>query len=53
MLGHVAQTTDVTSVVYNWHNDNEAMEAVQKWAAHLARVTGGLEVVQTTGRSTC
>jgi integrase len=46
VLGHVAQASDVTSVVYNWHNyDAEAMEAVQKWAAHLARLATGLEVV--------
>jgi hypothetical protein len=25
--------------------DSEAMEAVQKWAAHLAKITTGLEVV--------
>jgi integrase len=48
VLGHVAAATDVTSVVYNWHNyDAEAMEAVQKWAAHLALITTGLEVVRT------
>lgn len=48
VLGHVAKATDVTSVVYNWHNyDAEAMEAVQKWAAHLARITTTLEVVTT------
>jgi integrase len=47
VLGHVANATDVTSVVYNWHNyDAEAMEAVQKWAAHLAALTTGLTVVQ-------
>jgi integrase len=48
VLGHVAKATDVTSVVYNWHNyDAEAMEAVQKWAAHLAKLTTGLEVVES------
>jgi integrase len=47
VLGHVAKATDVTSVVYNWHNyDADAMEAVQKWAAHLARITTRLEDVK-------
>ncbi|WP_242361900.1 integrase arm-type DNA-binding domain-containing protein [Anaeromyxobacter sp. SG17] len=47
VLGHVAKATDVTSVVYNWHNyDAEAMEAVQKWAAHLARITSGLQALE-------
>jgi integrase len=47
VLGHVAKATDVTSVVYNWHNhDDEAMEAVQKWAAHLARLTTGLQKME-------
>lgn len=46
VLGHVAKATDVTSVLYDWHNyDAEAMEAVRSWAAHLARITAGLEVV--------
>lgn len=53
VLGHVATATDVTSVVYNWHNyDAEAMEAVQRWAAHLARITTGLEIVQALAGDT-
>jgi integrase len=52
VLGHVAKATDVTSVVYNWHNyDAEATEAVQKWAAHLAKLTTALEVVQAADAS--
>ena len=49
VLGHVAKATDVTSVVYNWHNyDAEAMEAVQRWAAYVAKLTSVLEVVPST-----
>ncbi|MBI5070382.1 MAG: integrase arm-type DNA-binding domain-containing protein [Deltaproteobacteria bacterium] len=47
VLGHVARATDVTSVVYNWHSyDDEAMDAVQRWAAHVAKLTTGIQVVQ-------
>lgn len=46
VLAHVAKANDVTSVVYNWHTyDAEAMEAIQKWAAHIARLTTALAVV--------
>lgn len=47
LLAHVPQKSNVTRSVYNrFMHDAEAMEAVQKWAAHLARITSGLEVVQ-------
>ncbi|GAO01833.1 site-specific integrase [Anaeromyxobacter sp. PSR-1] len=52
ILAHVPQKSDVTSSVYNrFMYDAEAMEAVQKWAAHVARLTTGLEVVQTADAS--
>lgn len=40
VLGHAASTNDVTAVHYNWHNyDAEAMEAVQAWSNHLAKLS--------------
>ncbi len=46
LLAHVPQKSDVTSSVYNrFMYDAEAMEAVTKWAAHVARLTSELEVV--------
>lgn len=40
VLGHAANTSDVTAVHYNWHNyDAEAMAAVQAWANHLTKLT--------------
>ena len=40
VLGHVANTNDVTAVHYNWHNyDAEAMSAVQAWSNHIAKLT--------------
>jgi len=46
VLGHAPASSDVTSVVYNWHAyDDEAMEAVQKWANHIARLVAGLHIV--------
>jgi len=47
ILAHVPQKSDVTSSVYNrFMYDDESMEAVQKWAAHIAKLTSGLEVVR-------
>jgi len=40
VLGHAANANDVTAVHYLWHNyDAEALEAVESWAAYLAKLT--------------
>ncbi len=40
VLGHAAQASDVTSIHYIWHNyDAEALEAIEAWAAHIAKLT--------------
>jgi integrase len=45
LLGHAPPKSDVTWV-YNRHSyDDEAREAVTRWAAHIARLVSGLEVV--------
>ena len=50
ILAHVPQKSDVTSSVYNrFMYDGEALQAVQEWAAHLAKITTGLEVVASNG----
>ncbi len=37
VLGHAANSIDVTAIHYNWHNyDAEAMAAVQAWAIYIA-----------------
>ncbi len=39
VLGHAANANDVTAVHYLWHNyDEEALEAVQAWAAYLDKL---------------
>ncbi|MCC2596223.1 integrase arm-type DNA-binding domain-containing protein [Pusillimonas sp. MFBS29] len=39
VLGHAANSSDVTTVHYNWHSyDAEAMAAVQAWADYLAKL---------------
>ena len=39
VLGHAANSNDVTAVHYNWHSyDAEAMAAVQAWADHIAKL---------------
>lgn len=39
VLGHAANSNDVTAVHYNWHNyDAEAMAAMQAWANHIAKL---------------
>lgn len=46
VLAHVAATSDITSTVYVWHQfDEEALEAVNRWAVHVARVASRLSVV--------
>jgi hypothetical protein len=46
VLAHVAKASDITSTVYNWHSyDAEAIQAMQRWASHVAKVTSRLEVV--------
>jgi integrase len=50
VLAHVPNASDVTSQVYNWFMyDDQAKAAVQAWAAHIAKVTTGLEVVESVG----
>ena len=39
VLGHAANSNDVTTFHYNWHSyDAEAMTAVQVWAARIAKL---------------
>lgn len=39
VLGHLANSNDVTTIHYNWHSyDSEAMAAVQAWASHIANL---------------
>ena len=40
VTAHVPQRSNVTAFVYNRHRyDVEAMDAVQRWADHVARLT--------------
>lgn len=46
VLAHVAKASDITTTVYVWHQfDEEALEAVNRWAAHLAKLTTHLALV--------
>lgn len=39
VLGHAAKSNDVTEAHYNWHSyDNEALAAVQSWAAFVEKL---------------
>jgi integrase len=50
VTAHVPQRSNVTAFVYNRHRyDAEAMEAVQRWAAHVARLTSGIQLVGVVG----
>jgi hypothetical protein len=47
VLHHRADSRDVTASVYTWHDfDDEAKDALTKWATHVARLTSGLVVVR-------
>ena len=49
IVAHTPPRSDVTGSVYNWYMyDDEAMEAVTKWASHVLQLVSGLEVVKAT-----
>ena len=49
LMSHLPAASDVTTRVYNQYDyDDEAMEAVTKWASHVLQLVSGLEVVKAT-----
>lgn len=49
VLGHAANTNDVTAVHYNWHNyDVEALEAAEAWSAYITKLVAPKEGAKKT-----